>query len=281
MGFFWVLMTGFVYVTLTWFRGAHMTGIDTFETFRALPVWRWFSPLQEVSGGSDFIQDMQSKERYIFVVMPNVTNASLIWFFGLHARWSWIGVRICYLMPQILFYFPVVRELLLWSGACASTTPGRNDVQRVVDMTELGRNVAYSPNGMQDALSTKPKSPPMLLFQQAVARKYHVVPVLTQGERDDGRYLFLRDGCGALRALQEWFLGKIGYPFPHIYLPRYGRKIEIAVGPPVSPYVHISAEAMQAKFLETIKQISNVMMTTEGNGNNNDDMVEYIVDMKE
>ena len=61
VGFFWVLMTAFVYVTLTWFRGSHVSGIDTFETFRAMPVWRWFSPIQEIAGGSDFVEDIQSK----------------------------------------------------------------------------------------------------------------------------------------------------------------------------------------------------------------------------
>lgn len=260
VGFFWVLMSAFVYVTLTWFRGSHVSGIDTFETFRAMPLWRWFSPILEVKGGSDFIQDIQSKDRYIFILMQNVTNASLFWFFGLHGRWNWITVRLCYMMPQVFFFVPVLREVLILSGACAATTPGRSDVQRVLELTELGKNVAYASSGMRDALNNSPeiKSPALVIFQQAIARGYHVVPCVCTGERER-RYVFFQDEAGIVCTIREWFLNKIGYPFPLFYFPRYGQKIELSVGPPLSPLVYNKdPSAMQHAFLEKVKQMTSV-----------------------
>jgi hypothetical protein len=199
-------------------------------------------------------------EKYIFVVIPNPSNTVLVWGFGFHGNASTFGhLKLCYLLPGILFYIPILRELLLWSGAVSYSNIDEQ-TDRVVEMTRLGRNVAYCPNGMHDALyveeekNTYGKRPDMTLFKTAVERNYHIVPCICSGE-NDARFIFITSE--RIRAIQTYCLRKFNYPFPLIFFPdQKGQRIEIVIGSPIQSQGK-TPEQLQQAFFKDLQAINN------------------------
>jgi hypothetical protein len=249
-------------------RSTHYNGYDAIPLLRSLRVWTWlpFVTVRQVNEKAFVDRDPDS--RYIFVVIPNATNTSLIWGFGLHGN-GWPGaseLNLCYVMPSLFFHIPGLRELLLWSGAVTSGAWNNNSnvESRVLDMTRLGRNVAYAPNGMEDALFVQDEShiharrPSLTLFQMACDRNYQIVPCLCSGE-NDRRYILISTPW--IRGIQRWMLKKLGYPFPLIYFPDLNapgsRRIEITMGEPLTPPKDGNAGTLQTNFFQSLQQLNN------------------------
>lgn len=267
LGFFWVTSLAFVYFSLNYLvRRSHYTGYDGIDLLRALPLWRWISPVSVTCISEEALR-AKPDDRFIFVVIPNATNTSLIWTFGLHGN-AWpnaSSLRLCYIMPDILFHIPVVRECLLWSGAvtCGTWDNGAAETMdsRVLEMTRLGRNVAYAPNGMEDALfvadedKIHARRPGMSLFRLAHERKYHIVPCLCSGEHDR-RYIFITSDW--IRRVQRWMLQRIGYPLPLIFFPdvkqQQSRVIDVVMGEPIRAD---TPEALQRAFFQSLERLNN------------------------
>ena len=251
LGLFWTICIVFVYVTFTFARGAHETGHDAFERLRSIYSFSSILKVRQVDPLA-FNED----SRYIFIVIPNASNASLVYGFGLHGNPEWIKLRLCYLMPNVLFYIPILREALLLSGAVSANN---NADERVIDMIRRGRNVAYAPNGMEDALfvhehdKISAKKPSMSLFEKAVARDYEIVPCMCSGENDQ-KYMFLTSKL--IRDIQGWFLKHIGYPFPLVYIPRGRDPIDMNIGVPIHTKGR-KAHDVQTDFFNSLKALNN------------------------
>lgn len=270
IGFFWTTSAAFVYFSLNYLiRRSHYSGYDTMDIVRGLWIWRWVSPVRVSLVDDRSFVDTNADDRYIFVVIPNATNTTLVWTFGCHGS-AWPGanaLRLCYVMPELLFHVPLIRELLLWSGAVTSGTWDNSDSKRVDDrvlqMTRLGRNVAYAPNGMEDALfvhddnKIHARRPGLSLFQLACDRGYHIVPCLCSGEHDR-RYIFLTTEI--IRRTQRWMLKHIGYPFPLMFFPdlkQQDRLIDVTIGIPVRASKEMTAETLQTNFFRALQQLNN------------------------
>jgi hypothetical protein len=261
--YFWTLTSLALYGIISWYRQSPLTGYDTFEGLRSLPMWQWLIPLVRVryavADEKDFVKAGRD-EKFIFVVLPNPTNTVLIWGFGFHGNASALGnLKLCYLLPAVLFWVPGLREVLLWSGA-VSYQNVEDQTERVIEMTRLGRNVAYCPNGMQDALyveeekNTYGKRPDMALFKVACERNYQLVPCICSGENDE-RFIFVSNE--RIRSIQSWFLRKINYPFPLIFFPdRRGTRIEITVGSPIQSRGK-TPEQLQQAFFKDLQALNN------------------------
>lgn len=245
-----------LYGIISWYRQSPLSGYDTFEGLRSLPVWRHFPFMVKVNyvDEKEFTKAGRD-EKFIFVVLPNPTNTVLIWGFGFHGNATTLGsLKLCYLLPAVLFWVPGLRELLLWSGA-VSYGNDEEQTERVIEMTRLGRNVAYCPNGMQDALYVEEerniyaKRPDMALFKIACERNYQLVPCICSGENDE-RFIFITNE--RIRAVQSYFLrSKLNYPFPLIFFPdRRGRRIEITIGSPIKSQGKNPEQLQQAFFKE-------------------------------
>lgn len=192
----------------------------------------------------------------IYVVLPNATNTSLVWGFGFHGGFLQ-HVRSCYLLPEILFWIPVVREILLGSGAVSA---GRNPEEAILRMTSLGRSVAYAPSGMQDALFVQEERnihaqrPGHSLFSMACQRGFRVVPCLCLGE-NDSRFIFFTSE--RTRRIQRWFLDKLGYPFPLLCCPdTKGERIDVWIGAPISSKGKLPEE-LQREFFTALQALNN------------------------
>jgi hypothetical protein len=136
-------------------------------------------------------------------------------------------------------------------------------------MTRLGKNVAFAPNGMADALHAYDDScyqagrPPTRIFKVAVERGYHVVPVLCMGE-NDRRFVFVTSE--RIKQIQQWFLQRIGYPFPLIFFPDLrnqfsDRRLQVQIGVPLIANaklsVEMAAEEMCKEFIKALQAMNN------------------------
>lgn len=264
----WTTSVFLLYVMIVYLlRPTHLNGYDVIEALRRLSVWRLVSPVKvDVVGPKDAYNDLNPDERYIFILLPNYTNTALIWAFGLHGNAWFKGNRLCFLLPAIFFNIPGVREILCFIGAVSDR---HNIESTVIEMTRLGKNVAFAPNGMGDALYADDDScyhagrPPTKIFKVAVERGYHVVPVLCTGE-NDRRFLFITSD--RIKQLQAWFLSKIGYPFPLIFFPDLrnqfsDRRIHVQVGLPLVADTtlapDVAAEVLQRDFIKSLQTLNN------------------------
>lgn len=256
LSYFWTVTSIALYGFISWYRQSPSTGYDTFEGLRSLPLWHRLFPMVKV----EYVDEKQfSKagrdEKFIFVVLPNPTNTVLVWGFGFHGNGGTLGkLKLCYLLPSVLFWVPGLRELLLWSGAVSFGSAAEDQTERVIEMTRLGRNVAYCPNGMQDALYVEEekniygKRPDMTLFKTACERNYQLVPCMCSGENDE-RFIFVSNE--RIRSIQTYFLRKLSYPFPLIFFPdRRGQRIEITIGSPIPSHGKTPEQLQQAFFVD-------------------------------
>lgn len=231
-GFYVLLLLTFVYVGLIYLRADDVTGYATYDWLRRLWLWRRLSPVQVLMGNEDaFVQgDTLIRRPHVFVVLPNATNTSLVWAFGLHGN-AWPGaeaMRPCYIVPRSYFWLPGMREVMLASGAVSDrgkvAGQGLEDV--VTDLLSRGRSVAYCPTGMADALSVQrtdvieTRQPCLALFRMALEVGARIVPVLCDGE-NDRRYIFVTHRY--VRRIQRWFLDRTGYPWPLIFFPDWSQ----------------------------------------------------------
>jgi len=232
IGLFWTTSFIFVYYTLNYIRGSHLSGVDTFDLLRSLPFWKM---LHRVKLRITDLERINDDTRYVVLLYPNYTNNALIWAFGLHGDRKMNRLRLCYLMPWIMFYVPLLREILLLSGAVSAEG---NVEDRVIEMIRKGRNVVYCPTGMEDVLyvhegnEIRPKKPTMNFYTKAAENGYEILPTLCLGETD-GKYFFVTSEY--VRIAQEWILKKIGHPALLLYFFANSKKdIDVTVGESVT-----------------------------------------------
>ena len=99
---------------------------------------RRVSPARFYLPGSEevFGKEAPRNKKYIFVVMPNACNMPLFWGFGLHGGRFAPQIRLRYLLPRVLFYVPLLRDALMWTGAVA---------MRSHNPSESGESTTVSP----------------------------------------------------------------------------------------------------------------------------------------
>ncbi len=257
----WLCASLFVWATVSWYRSSHTTGYETMETLRRLRIWPWLVPMVRHhvvdDGGTSGGAPVVDYEKRIYVILPNATNTALLWGFGLHGG-QIKNANPCYLMPEILFWIPLVRELLLLTGAVSA---GRGSPEQVIErMTSMGKSVAYAPSGMRDALLVQEERnihaerPGLSLFTLACYRGLSVVPCLCLGE-NDRRYIFFTSE--RLRRVQRWFLDKLGYPFPLMCCPdTKGSRIDLWIGAPITSKGK-NAEELQREFFTALQALNN------------------------
>lgn len=232
-GLYIMIFLGLIYFGLVFMRRDDYTGYATYDWWRRLRVWRRISATNVMLGDETLFTQQASSanyalntRQYLFIVLPNASNASLIWTFGLHGN-GWPGVehvRPCYIIPRCYFWIPGMREFMLASGAVSDRgkTSGNGLEDVVMDLLSRGRSVAYCPTGMMDALSVQrtdvieTRQPGLALFRMALETNTRIVPVLCDGE-NDRRYIFWSNRW--IRRVQGWCIQRTGRPWPLIYFP--------------------------------------------------------------
>lgn len=280
---YWVVVVALVYA-LRYFDGSEYTGRMTWYLFRRLSIWKRLHPIQCVFGDKkDFTRT--DDRRNIFLVGNSETFAALFWVFGLHGGIFPQQVDVCYVMPWIMFKVPLVREVLLWSGAvaCGGRAPSARDV--ALNMLNRNRSVAlplfehrFCGNstsvvaaGTHDGSSGSSsidgggggkigeERRDAVLFQFAKSEKVSVVPVVVHGEHR--RYLFpLR--CGVFDQIRWQCYTRTGHRFPVCYLTNifYGPppKIRVAIGGKIRHDAFESANLLHQHYNSTYNQLKQI-----------------------
>lgn len=239
-----------LYFILKYYDGDERTGHRSWSFLRNYTLFGK-STVYLMGNAKAFDAD-QSHRRLLFVVMGNVTNMGLIHGFGMHGG-VFRHIDLVYMLPAILFRVPILRDLLLWSGAVI------HDETLLLRLLERGKSVVYCPSRMDDIFSaTDPRSddqmtlkpPGVDVFEFSMKHKIPLVPVLVTNETR--RYAIL--GGAWVKAVQRYCYARVGWPFPLAFGPRiFGRKpppkLEIQIGCPLEAGGHTSAESYKELFM--------------------------------
>jgi len=227
--------------------GAEDTGNESKEGFRNWKLWRAFTAVSYTMLNKDQFVDEESMLLFI-LTGNNDTNMALISGFGLHGG-IFKDIDIRYIMPYNLFNVPIIRELLVWSGAIRA----HKDVNgSILNLLRKGKSVAYYPQTTDDG--------PILdkgLFEFAIQNKIKLVPVVINGEQ--ARYSIYRPAL--IKAVQRFFVKRLGYPFPLIFCPKiFGQspppKVDISIGVPMEPSIQQSSDSFYGLFHAQIKSLT-------------------------
>jgi hypothetical protein len=239
--FYFIIFGLLLYVI--WYRdGAEFNGYRTWDAFRALRLWKLFNPVQiEIYNASAL------KRRSLFVFVPSCTPMPLLWTMGFHGGNIPAHLEMCYLMPNIMFRIPFLRDLLLWSGAVS------NQRDSILNLLQRNRSVCYSPSDFRDVLKIADDRPQFTfpddeLFDFAIKEGVPIVPVVCAGETE--RYNIYTNSW--IRAAQMYCVKRIGFPEPLLFWARIFQK-----EPPSPLYVYVGAP-IDSKVYEKTAELKQV-----------------------
>lgn len=233
-----------LYLVFWYYSGAEETGNDSKPLFRSWCLWKRFTAVQYIWANKE---ELNIKNRtYLFIVLPNATNMALISGFGFYGPNVFPrDFEVSYILPALLFKIPVVREVLLWSGACCA--PNNKDVEgTILRLLRKGKSVAYCPTGMKDYFSNENNNNnddfelDPAIFQFAFSNKIYIVPVLVDKELE--RYSVSRSDQTYVRKLQKIAFNRWGIPIPLLIVPKiFGQgpppKMVLSIGTTCDPTV--------------------------------------------
>jgi len=205
--------------------GLKFHDLDEYTGNRVWPFLRKFYFNQSVTYQFSDKSVCNANQKLVFVVVGNLTNMSLISAFGFHGN-IFQNLDLIYLLPRILFKIPILRDILLWSGAGVNTT------DNIARLLYNGKSVAFAPSGMNNMISyTDPKEKEKIQMPSEDTLKFIydnkllIVPVLIGNETK--RYWIWRGKY--VHMIQTYFAStRLKWPFPVLY----GVKIFGSTPPP-------------------------------------------------
>jgi len=222
-----------MYIILKYLDGDENTG---FRAWSKLRSFHFFG--KSVTYLYGMKPTYQSDQRILFVVMGNSTNMGLFHGFGFHGSGSFEKLDLVYMLPEVLFKIPFLRDLLLWSGAV------KHDKNNILNLLNKGKSIAYAPNGMKPKLEL----PDVGILELAHVNKIPVVPVCILDE--EKRYKIFP----SYKPLQKWALNRYGWPFPYLFMYRWWNKtrppnLRVKVGVPMDSSLYTDMEKFKEAFL--------------------------------
>lgn len=232
----------FVFIALIYglwyFDGKEYTGERRWEGFRNLRLWKWLSPIEYTFANHTDLSLMNANVKRLYVLIPGDTYISLIWGIGLHGGHLLpFSSKLHYVVPPIFMWIPLLRDVLLWTGAVTYHSKKRPLDTVILELLQANRSVCYCPSDfsnvvvpmmdleqgsggdggggsaavvgeeeMRFTITTPCPSDEMFTF--ARQERLQLVPVVTHGER---RRYYIWEGLGRV---QEFFFQRMGYPFP-------------------------------------------------------------------
>lgn len=210
--YFLMTLVFFIYYATLCMDGNEHTGFRMWGFFKRLgPTVRY-----------TWANRQQEMKRCIFVVNGNKSYASMIGAFGINGN---VFSNVCYMLPHGVFYVPILRDVLLWSGAVSD----RTDLLSLLD-----RNWSVAVESTLD----------MSIFEYATTNGVTVVPVAIKGE-EETFWMWNQPNW----RLTQWCKSHLGWPFPFIVIPKSRKgKLRVEVGVPIEPRVYNTPESMSAAF---------------------------------
>ncbi len=249
----------FLFYLVKYFDGDEFTGFRNWQWLRKYTLFG--KPTVIYYGNPAAFTASEVRDKMLFVVIGNLSNMGLIHGFGMHGGSFLPQMDLVYMLPWILFKIPILRDLLMWTGAVSR---GRSDTEgHILSLLRKGKSVAYCPSNMEDYVNFSaggvnigsPTSekvvvsvPSLSIFEFAIKHNISVVPVLIKNESQ--RYKFLKVPFN----IQKWTYERIGWPFPFFFYPKIFDnkppvKLDIQIGTPMQGAIHASAESFFKLFM--------------------------------
>jgi len=203
--FTWYIWVVFLmWAVLDYSDGKERNGDRHWPRFRRWRLWKWLSPMGEITISSIEEMRLPSTGPRIYVPAQPYGTWVLFWSIGVHGGAQIEDVH--YMVPPLLLYVPFLRNVLMWSGAVTCDWRGRLYVDTVGSLLSHGRRVCWSAGGEQ------------ALYQLAFTKPAEVIPFAIAGM--ESRYYSVKTG--------EWLREKTkhhgGYAFPQIFWLRCCQK---------------------------------------------------------
>jgi hypothetical protein len=232
---FTILVMSIIYYGVKYIDGDEYTGNRSWQILRNRTL---FGKSVEHLIGNPEIFNVKNQQM-LFIVIGNLTNMGLVHGFGFHG--GKIKMRgLVYTLPDILFKVPLLRDVLLWSGAVSGSSESN-----LLELMSKGKSVVYCPAGMMDSKASAPSN---AVFEFAHTNRITVVPVLITGERK-------RYQIASWPQLQSWSYERFKWPFPFFFFPRIFDKkkrppeIRVIIGSQMEGARHGDPEAFKNLFM--------------------------------
>lgn len=216
-----LLIVGFVYFW-SYIDKKEYTGERNWPLFRSFRLWKWLSPVEYVFPHKVDMQNTTGKRVFLFI--PCATPIPLVWGVGLHGDQIAFRHTMHYIVPSVYMWVPIVRDVLLWTGAVTySMFNSDYSLANVIsELLNTGRSVCYAPSNfnthqhddLEEQVSSRYPTPELLTF--SIEQKIQIIPVIVQDEHK--RYRVLSHPW--LKHVQWWFYRKIGYSLPLVFWMR-------------------------------------------------------------
>lgn len=209
------ILCGFIFLYIwSYLDTKEYSGERHWPLFRNLVIWKWLSPIEYV-----LPHDVNGKRLYF--VIPCATPIPLIWGIGLHGGQLQFKYTMHYIVPPMYLWLPIVRDILLWSGAVTYSTHNKlYSLQNVIgDLLDRGRSVVYCPSNFlsntEDDLESQIhfRYPTNAILTMCRENAIQISPIIIQNEHLRYRVINHR----WLFAVQNWFHSKLDSPLPLIY----------------------------------------------------------------
>lgn len=182
----------------------------------------------------------------LFLSPPTYTEFPKLKFFGMHGNKLFDDIDLLYTLPKNLLRIPILRELLLFSGAIEDS---RDTVFRFLKKGH--RAICFSYGGMaipewnaQDEILKVPRIDSEFL-QFMVKNRIIIIPVIFTGEvkrfpallnYDDtrGSSIYTKSVLYGLRVLRKLCMRLFGYPFPILRGFDRHESVSISISAPVN-----------------------------------------------
>lgn len=210
--YFLLTSVGFLWYLTSYRDGNEYTGN------RVWPWLRGFGPYIKYIWAN--VNEATGRGKHIYIISGNVTYLSMICGFGLCGKKYF--TKTCYMLPHGVFYVPLLRDVLLWTGAVSE----RSDI---IELLDKGWSVCTTEQQHED------------IFQYAYARSIHVVPACVTGEE---QCFHVWKGP---EQITSWSYKHFGWPFPFIIIPKFRenrqRHWKLEIGIEIDPRDHCDASS--------------------------------------
>ena len=250
VSFYGAVFCFFVYA-LFYMDKSERTGRRSFDRLRELWLWAWLSGTKHSFYNEVSFEN--EKRGCLILVAPCLTPLAMIWGFGFHGNRVMAKKEILWACPRALFRIPLLRDVLLWSGAVS------DNLTDVIALVNRNYTVAMSPSGLRDAADSDGTSFYGISREIAsfcVHNMVNVHPAWIDGQY--GRYAF--SGGEQVRSLQRKSLRAFGYPFPMLCCCRCSEKLMASVGAPCVPK-RLDGHSMETDTKAFIAKVKSGWMT--------------------
>jgi hypothetical protein len=224
---------------LWYFDGSEYTGRRRWNGFRAFRVWRVFTPMEYTmcdEAALAAISATRTPTRRLYLAVPGTTLVPLVWGVGLHGGALSFADNLVYVVPPAYMWVPLVRDVLLWTGAVTWHPRKLPLTTLLLDLLNSNCSVicyASEYNGGGDDVAARI---PQDLLDFAHQEHIQLVPVITHNESK--RYRIHKVILPPAIALP--LHAHLGYAYPcvfwfRLFTPHKAPALQLQFGPIINP----------------------------------------------